>query len=170
MIKSGDIVLIDTNVILESHRLSCWGHLVQEFELHTVTKVLEETQNGYCNRSTQIINYGTLRNSFHHVYDVTQVDLLTCDMTYPNAKIMTLDPGERDLITYAMSLGKDCWLLCSPDKAAMRTTHALGCLDSVVSLETMLSVTSLQLRSKLRDNYTENWNSRTKTSIKLGAL
>ncbi|ELX4206468.1 hypothetical protein QJ367_001027 [Vibrio vulnificus] len=170
MIKSGDIVLIDTNVILESHRLACWGHLTQEFELHTVTKVLEETQNGYCNRSGSTIAYGPLKASFHNVHDVTNEELLLCSMKYPKAKIMDLDPGERDLITYATSLNKECWLLCSPDKAAMRTTHVLGYLDSVVSLETMLSVTSLQLKSKLKENYTESWNSRTKTSIKLGAL
>lgn len=170
MIKSGDIVLIDTNVIIEAYRLSCWEHLSKTFELHTVSKVLEETQNGYNNRSTETVDYDSLKQSFHYVHDVTQQELLVCNMKHPDARILDLDPGERDLIAYATSLGKNCWLLCSPDKAAMRTSHSLGCLDNIVSLEALLDITSLQLRSKLKDNYTESWHSRIRVSILMGAL
>lgn len=170
MIKSGDIVLIDTNVIIEAHRLSCWDHLSKTFELHTVAKVLEETQNGYNSRRSETIDYGSLKQSFHYVHDVTQQELLVCNMEHPNARILELDPGERDLIAYATSLGKNCWLLCSPDKAAMRTSHSLGCLDNIVSLEALLDITSLQLSSKLKENYTESWHSRIKVAILMGAL
>ncbi len=43
MFEKGQIVLVDTNVILEAHRVSCWNTLASHFRLATV----EETQTGF---------------------------------------------------------------------------------------------------------------------------
>ena len=57
MIEKDHIVLIDTCVIFEAHRVNCWNNLANQFKLVTVEKVIEETQNGYLNRAaSQTIN------------------------------------------------------------------------------------------------------------------
>lgn len=170
MPDAADIVLIDTNVIIEAHRLGCWSHLADSFELHTVTRVLEETQDGYNNRAGNPIPYFPLKSSFHHVEDVSVVQVLRCSIANPDCNIMSLDDGERDLIVYASSLDQNCWLLCSPDKAALKTLNALNQLDAAISLESMLNVTSLRIADKLKTNFTEKWHMTTKTSIKMGML
>lgn len=167
--KAGDIVLVDTNVILEAHRVSRWHHLSSNFEIHTVSKVLEETQTGYSNRdSAGEIDYVTLKNSIHHVYDVTESDLVEFGMLFP--QILNLDDGERDLLIYAKKMDKDCWLLSSPDKAAMRVAHTFGWIERLVSLECLLGAINTAAQIPLRDNYTEAWNSKTKMMIKFNLL
>jgi hypothetical protein len=45
----GDIVLMDTNVIIESYRTRCWGALVNTFKVETVEnagKRLRPVTNG----------------------------------------------------------------------------------------------------------------------------
>lgn len=45
MFEKDQIVLVDTNVILEAHRVSCWNTLASYFKLATVETVVEETQS-----------------------------------------------------------------------------------------------------------------------------
>ncbi len=143
MIKAGDTVLIDTNVILEAHRVACWQNLSRLYHFHTVSTVMEETQTGYQHRSRpQQIDYFQLTVSMGHIYEVTQVDLMSCTLDQP--QIMGLDPGERDLLIYARKAGENSWLLASPDKAAMRVAHAIGWLDRMISLENLLNTVHLR--------------------------
>ncbi|MFT4273712.1 MAG: hypothetical protein QM578_22115 [Pantoea sp.] len=166
-IKAGDIVLIDTNVIIEAHRVSCWPALSQQYQFHTVATVMEETQTGFQNRtSPQQIDFGQLSQSMTHIYTVTEPDRIRCTFSHPD--IMGLDPGEQDLLIYASKAGQACWLLASPDKAAMRVAHKIGWLEQMVSLESLLK--SINLYPKLAKNYTQQWHSNTSQNIRLGLL
>lgn len=61
------IVLVDTNVILEAHQTGCWIPLANYFALHTVAKVVEETQTGYQNRDPEHwIDEAVLRGQLSH--------------------------------------------------------------------------------------------------------
>ena len=166
--KKGDIVLIDTNVIIECHRTSCWNALSSFYDIHTVLKVMEETQTGYQNRATQQqIDYTLLKQSIKHIYDVTELDRATQALS-GSTSLSNLDPGERDLLTYATMLKGDVWLLCSPDKAAMKAAYNLTWLNRIVSLESLLKACGHRVQLTLKDNYTEAWQSKTKTQIILG--
>ena len=44
--RPGQIVLVDTNVIIEAHRTGCWKVLASHFPIHTVEKIVEETDIG----------------------------------------------------------------------------------------------------------------------------
>jgi hypothetical protein len=43
MFGKDDVFLIDTNVIIEAYRVSCWNALAGRFKLVTVETVIEET-------------------------------------------------------------------------------------------------------------------------------
>ncbi len=166
MFEKGQIVLVDTNVILEAHRVSCWNTLASHFRLATVEKVIEETQTGFQNRSRdQTIPLTPLRQSLHHIETITDQARAQFALHNPN---VLLDPGERDLIIYAKSLNlNSAWLLNSPDMAAVRYCHQSKWLDRVVSLEAMNRHIRAHTTSNLRDNFSENWLNVRKTRIRL---
>lgn len=159
------IVLVDTNVILEAHRTGCWVTISQYFELHTVDKIIEETQTGFQNRSsTQTINETSLRASFANIEIVTEEQRAAFNLTHSHPP---LDPGERDLLVYAETLPNNVWFLNSPDMAAVRFVYNRGWADRLVSLEAMASHLKARLGENLRYNYTEQWLSRKRTSLYL---
>ena len=79
-----------------------------------------------------------------------------------------LDPGERDLLAFALSQGA-AWLLCAPDKAAILSAHRLNWLDRVVALEEMALAAGLQKQDYGR-NHTKRWLGEFKTKIQLGMV
>lgn len=160
------IVLVDTNVILEAHRTGCWVPLATYFALHTVAKVVEETQTGYQNRDPEHwIDESVLRGKLAHVEPVTETQRVTFNMKHDHP---ALDAGERDLLIYAETLRSPAWLLNSPDMAAVRFAHRLGWIDRLVSLGAMSAHLKVRLRCDLRDNYTERWLSGKRTELLLG--
>jgi hypothetical protein len=52
----GDIVLMDTNVIMEAYRTRCWGSLVNTFKVETVEKCWEEAATGDKRRAGYVVN------------------------------------------------------------------------------------------------------------------
>ncbi|MDH0337605.1 hypothetical protein [Metapseudomonas otitidis] len=169
MFAKGQIVLVDTNVVLEAHRVNCWNTLANYFKLATVETVLQETQTGFQNRDPeQTIQLGTLRGSFHHVEDIKDIDRAQFALENPS---VALDPGERDLVIYAKSIDpKTVWFLNSPDMAAVRYCHKCKWIDRVVSLEAMNRHIQAHTTTTLRENFTENWLSVRRTRLKLDSL
>lgn len=164
--KSGQAVLVDTNVIIEAHRTGCLISLADFFSLETVEKCIEETQTGFQNRSPEEnIDEQVLRSLFKVVHPVTAVD--EAEFLIANANTGGLDPGERHLFVHALPR-TDTWVLTSPDKAAVRFAHSKGQLDRVVSLEAMTRRISAHLSVPLRDNFSGSWLSKQRTIILLG--
>ena len=96
MFIKNQIVLVDTNAVLEAHRVGCWVHLSQYFALHTVEKVVEETQNGFQNRDPEeTIHEATLRSRFKHIAAITDLQRTEFALAHPSA---LLHDGERDLV------------------------------------------------------------------------
>lgn len=164
-LKPGEIVLLDTNVIIEIHRVGCLNSLASYFRLHTVEKVVEETQTGFQNRRPeQTIDLASLLSSLANVGSVTDEQRAEFNLTYGHPP---LDAGERDLLVYADSIGGGLWLLNSPDMAAIRFAHGRGWIDRLVSLEAMTSHLRVRLKESLKENYTESWLSTRRTMLLL---
>lgn len=162
--RPGQCVLVDTNVIIEAHRSGCWHTIANYFAIHTVEKVIEETQTGAQNRSPEHrIDQAKLLASIKHVAVITDEMRASFHKAYPSA---VLDPGERDLLIHAGTLGvANAWLLNSPDMAAVRHAHERGWLDRMVSLESMNGHLKGRVSSAFRDNYTEKWLSVRRTRL-----
>lgn len=167
MLQTGQIVLVDTNVIIEAHRTGCWKALADAFALHTVDKVIEETQTGFQNRKPeQQIDLKSLLATLAHVERVTDEDRAGFNMRHGHP---SLDPGERDLLIYAERSSETAWLLNSPDMAAVKFAGGVGWLDRLVSLEAMTGRIRFRHPERLRDNYTEAWLVQRRTRLRLGA-
>ena len=166
MIESGKHVLVDTNVIIESHRHGCWAALVGKFSLDTVQKCVEECETGnQRSRNPVRVDTETLRQSLGPK-NVTAADIAALVTTCPAAA--DLDDGEKELLAYAMTFQKKVYLLCSPDRACVRVAYLLGLIDCYVSLEELCE--SAGVHPSLPDHYGKSWLSKRKTEFLLDDL
>jgi hypothetical protein len=167
VLQAGQIVLVDTNAIIEAHRIGCWKALAGCFALHAVEKIVEETQTGFQNRRPeQQIDAAALRMSLSCIASITDEERADFNLRHRHPP---LDPGERDLLIHAERIGETAWLLNSPDMAVVRFAHTVGWLDRLVSLEAMADRSGFRRREPLKDNYTEAWLAQRRTRLLLGA-
>lgn len=166
MIEKDHIVLIDTCVILEAHRVNCWNNLANQFKLVTVEKVIEETQNGYRNRAaSQTINEQALRASFHHIEPISDIERVEFSFTCN----IHMDDGEKDLAIFALRLpDTPVWYLNSPDNASVRFAHSQKWLDRMVSLEEMAGQVNARPSLAFKENYSSSWLRQAKLDFRLG--
>ena len=147
-------VLVDTNVILESHRIGSWRALTGGYRVETVEDCVTETQTGFQRRRPERrIDAGELRASLaavHAVGDPERAELAI------RVHDIILDRGEASLWAHTLHRD-DAWVLCGPDKASLRFGVRMGCREWLVSLERLLDDVGYRPRSSLRTAYTRTW-------------
>ena len=147
-------MLVDTMVIIESHRKGVWRALAGGNQVETVEDCVTETQTGFqLRRPEQLIAVSGLRSSLanvHRVNDGQRAELAV------RIQGIALDRGEESL--WAHALGRqDKWLLCGPDKASLRCGVRLGFRERIVSLEGLLQGVGHRPRIALERQYTKRW-------------
>lgn len=123
MIKPQSHVLVDTNVIIESHRVGCWKALINHFEMDTVEKCVEECETGNRRNFNPVpVNVAALVKDVQPK-KIGQKELNALSICYSDA--IYLDPGERHLLAYALTL-KNAFFVCSPDKMCVIAGSKIG--------------------------------------------
>lgn len=164
MARHSGPVLVDTNVVLEAHRVDAWRALTGGYRVETVEDCVTETQTGFQKRHPeQQIDERRLRSSLtavHYVGNRERAELAV------QAGGIALDIGEASL--WAHALGRsDAWVLCGPDKASLRCGVHLGFRERLVSLQQLLEEVGHRPKSSLRMAYTRQWHERTLSQIVL---
>lgn len=143
--QRGQVVLVDTNIIIESVRTRCWNAITTHFSVETVEKCCEEARTGEAHRPGYVkVNESALRTRLT-VHKVSGVMLFELGQRNPDAD--RLDAGERHLWAHALDRN-DEWLAACSDRAAVNVAVGLGWEDRFVSLEEL--VTGAGARSALR--------------------
>lgn len=147
-------LLVDTNVILEAHRIGAWRALAGGYRAETVEECVTETQTGYHRRRPeQQIDGGELRTSLAAVHSVDVRELAAVAI---QASDIALDVGEHAL--WAHALGRtDAWVLCGPDKASLRFGVRLGHRERLVALERLLADAGYRAKATLKPAYSSAW-------------
>ena len=158
MARHSGPVLVDTNVILEAHRVDAWRALTGGYRVETVEDCVTETQTGFQKRRPeQRIDERRLRSSLAAVHSVGNRERAELAV---QAGDIALDTGEASL--WAHALGRDdAWVLCGPDKASLRFGVRIGLRERLVSLEGLLDDVGHHPRLSLRLAYTRQWHGRT---------
>lgn len=159
-------VFVDTNIIIEAHRIECWNIVAGAFELHTVEQVKVEALQGRKSSRDYVPVDAHVFDSCIQVHRVEQADLAKAILGC--RELLTLDDGERDLLAYLQGHLRDADLLSTADAAAVRVACLLGFGDNLVSLEELL-----QSKSKMpgiRSTYLTNSLRRWKTQFTLEHL
>ena len=130
--RRGQVVLFDTNIIIEAVRIGCWNALRGYFSMETVEKCREEARTGNQRRTGYVpIDNAALRENIA-LHVVSDLDLAKLGVISPAAS--TLDAGERHLWAHAYSR-QDAWLAACCDHAAVRVAVILRWEERLVSLE-----------------------------------
>lgn len=133
--QRGQVVLVDTNIIIEAIRIDCWAALTGYFRVETVEKCREEARTGHAYRPGYVsVHEKDLRERLV-AHDVSDTELGR--LTLRDAKTSLLDSGERHL--WAHALGRtDVWLASTADAAAIHAAVRLGWEEMLVSLEQLM--------------------------------
>ena len=150
-------VLVDTNTIIEAHRVSAWKALANGYGLETVEMVQVETHTGFQRRDpAQAIDQAELRASLKAVHPVSRAQEVALKLMLMELEI-DLDAGEFALWAHLLDRQGD-WRLCGPDRASMKFGVKAGRRDRMVSLEALLADAGMaKTRQPLRDNHTKAW-------------
>ncbi len=133
--QRGQIVLVDTNIIIEAVRTGCWNALAVHFDVHTVEKCCEEARTGEAHRPGYVqVDEKALRTRLT-VHRVSAPEVAA--LRVRDAEAFRLDSGERDLWSHALSR-KDGWLASCCDAAAVGAAVRLGWGDRLRSLEELV--------------------------------
>jgi hypothetical protein len=159
--QRGQIILLDTNIIIEAVRTRCWNALAGHFTVETVEKCLEEALTGDPLRPGYVqIDPAQLKKGVSKSYPVSSIETMRFALAHPVAD--ELHPGERELLAHAMGR-KDEWLASCADRAAVRAAFALGWIERVVSLEALAHASGV--RPALKFHFTERWLSDVRTAF-----
>ena len=153
MARHQGTVLVDTNIILETHRTGSWRALAGGYAVETVEDCVSETQAGLQRRRAELqIDEGELRYSLKAVHAVGNRERAGLAIRITG---ITLDRGEASLWAHALSR-TDAWVLCGPDRASLRCGVRLGFRQRLVSLEELLDDVGYRSRTNLRPAYTKH--------------
>ena len=147
-------VLVDTNVILECHRIGSWKALTGGYRVETVEQCVRETQVGaQYRRQEQRICKDRLVERLAAVQSVADREL--AELAVRTLGIH-LDEGERDLWAHAIRRD-DNWVFCGPDAASLRASIRLAVRHRLRSLERLLRDVGHRPKVPLREHYKEQW-------------
>lgn len=165
MAEPGQHVLMDTDVIIESHRTDCWKHLVHNYKLDTVEKCAEECATGNQRRRNPV---PVDMEALEEMLKPKKVDLKhIAQLQLQLAAEFDLHDGEKHLLAYGLTL-RDAWLVCSADHGAINAGASLGILDRFVALEDLTK--GAGLRVNLRENFTRKYMKGKKTMARISTL
>jgi hypothetical protein len=133
--ERGQVVLVDTNIIIEAVRIKCWSAVTGQFQIETVEKCCEEARTGDLHRPGYVQVSETALRTRLTVHPVSKTEL--ANLALQDAESFRLDAGERHL--WAQALGRhDDWRACCCDHAAVNAAIRLDWQDRLVSLEELI--------------------------------
>lgn len=166
--QRGQVVLVDTNIIIEAVRVNCWTALTVHFSVETVEKCCEEARTGDLRRPGYVeVDEKALRERLK-VHRVSDPELVALSLR--DSEAFRLDPGERHL--WAHALGRsDSWMVSCCDNAAIIAAVRLGWEDRLTSLEELADAAgarpaSRHLKEQFRSARLSAW--RTAALLKRG--
>ena len=161
----GQVILVDTNVIIESVRVSCWSALKAHFSMETVDKCCEEARSGERRRPNYVVVDEDALRVGVKIHPVSARELATLAVHDPDSR--GLDAGERHLWAHARTRG-DAWLASSADHAAVCSAARLGWMDRLVSLKELARTAGAhRAAGKLKDQFSTARLSKWRTIILL---
>lgn len=167
-------VFVDTNIILEAFRTGCWSTIATRFSIETVEKCIEEALTGDPDEPGRVnVDPDLLRDLLNGRHQVSDLALARFALAHP--EWAGLDDGERHLLAWLKDMGligNAMIAISTADRAAVTSAFALGCNDSMISLEELV-VTAGGSRPSgvtLRKHFSKQWLSQLRTDLLLRGM
>lgn len=163
-----DVVLMDTNAIIEAVRTGCWRAITGRFRVETVEECRDEARRGDAMNPAYVPVSEKDLAVLAVVHGVDRVERARLALEYEFAD--GLDDGERDLLAHAIGRTDDIWSLCSPDKASVRAAVALNCGDRLISLGDLSKRRGARPKPAMQDHFSEVRLQQWRVAARLGTL
>jgi hypothetical protein len=162
-----EVVLVDSNAIIEAVRTRCWAAITGQLRIETVEACRAEVRSGSPETIPGYVRVTEPQlarmKAVHRVREVMRAALAVAVEDLP-----ALDRGEADLLAHAYHHREQAWVLCSPDKAAIRAAVSLEMGDRLCSLEALAD--RVGARPRLRVQFREAWLRSFRTSVRMEGL
>ena len=160
------IVYVDTNVVIEAHRVRCWQALATRYHIHTTRECWRELGRGDSRDPDYVpVDLVALAKQVT-VHDVTTVMLAVAATRAPQCAL--IDRGERDLLAWVAGQKGQVLLLTTADRAAVKAACQLGLDSRLVALEDLMD--RVGAHPALKNWFRKGWLSHVKTEALLEGL
>lgn len=150
-VRQGQVVLVDTNIIIEAFRTRCWRALTAYYRIETVEKCCEEALTGDHLRPGYVGVEAKILKEKLTIHQVESVEQAALALACPD--VDALDAGERHLFAHAHGRS-DAWIATCADRAAVRIALTLGWKERICSLEALSKPTGA--KPTLNRHFTED--------------
>lgn len=134
--------------------LRSWNALRKTYQLHTVSTCIEEATR--TNKKGNQLVAKSLDQFRAELTIVAVKPRMQAEVTLRVGERTDLDPGERDLLAYALTLPGRAWWLCGPDNGTVNALQILRLLDRMVTLESLMRAVGMPVDA-LQYHFTEKW-------------
>lgn len=162
-------LLIDAVSIIDCHKFGCWEAVQNHFAVETVEECFSECGRPSKRPGYVPVNLDNLRPQLaappHKVTDIMRVAL---SLAAPGVQ---MHPGERDLVSYALTQKPPDFILCGPDNALVRAAVYLKLNNNLISLEEIVTAAGAKNKvTGLDGKNTKRWLSAMKTECTFDCL
>ena len=136
------LIILDANVIIHSHELGIWPHLLNQFDVCIVGTVIDDEAKYFQSQTGIKTDIDLKKSETDGKIKRLDPELAHTEKIYKEYKeifIKGLDAGERDAITILNSGNFDEYLFCSGDKSAIKAAATINKTYNVTSLEKLLT-------------------------------
>lgn len=149
--QPGQVVLVDTNIIIECVRVGCWGALKAHFSVETAEKCCEEARTGDLHRLGYVVIEESALRERLKAHTVASQEIAALVARDPDSR--RLDAGELHLWAHALTR-RDAWIAACCDGAAVHAAVRLGWEDRLKSLEELVRAAGAnRAADRLRDQF-----------------
>lgn len=145
---------MDTNAVLEAIDVGCWKAITGGLRIETVEECVRECRVGDHYAGPILVNQAHI-DRLSKIHDVSKKQRLELSVVCPQSE--WVDLGERNLFAHILTNEPSSWLVCSPDRAAVKMAVHLKWRDRLVSLEFLLARVGARPSRALHKNYTTAW-------------
>ena len=161
--QRGQVLLVDTNIVIEAFRTRCWKALASHFKVETVEECFKEALTGDPLRPGYLaVDPAALSSGLSARHQVSKLQRIELSLRSPLAAV--LDAGERDLLAHALGRG-DSWIVSCADRAGVRAALELGWEERIVALDALARAAGS--RAQFKRHFTEAWLAEVRTAYKL---
>jgi hypothetical protein len=159
------LIILDANVIIHSHELGIWNHLLNRFDVCVVGIVIDDEAKYFQSTTGKKTEIDLKKSeSEGKIYrldpDLAHTQKMLSE--YKEVFVKGLDAGERDAITLLNSGNFDEYYFCSGDKSAIKAAAVINKTYNVVSLEKLLvdsgqSGATKKINHEFTETYTKKY-------------
>jgi hypothetical protein len=148
-------VLLDANIVIESHKLGIWDQLKVSYKL-TLPAIVRRGEVLYCfidGRKVAINLENQVVNKEIDELEATAQEVGALFRIFESWFLETLDPGETEALALLETRNLSEFVFCTSDAPAIKALVMLGKSSSGVSLETLLA--KIGLTKNLQKQFSE---------------